>query len=394
MTSVLPALPPEAETIAELRALYRSAEARAARLRLLSTLGQELTLANADTLDATLARCARSLAFFLGSTCATLLRDPAAPGIAVHAPGSGQGTGAVVATLRVDGHGSLDTIADEEDRATCRLCLDLFGATIERVQREGERAGLLATLREREARLEMLVGRIFSAQEEERRRVSGELHDGVAQTATALVRLLEGSGEPGAAGGGGLGGEGGIRADERARLAAIARDLLRELRAVIAGLRPTLLDDLGLVAALQALGDSLAAEGYTVAAHLGSAPVRLAPHLETALFRVAQEAVNNIRKHAGGPCAVRIELSFDAGTPRLHICDAGRGVQPGEPGSRTVAGASPASDGDHVGIPVMHERMAAIGGVLHWQAGPNGGVSVTATVPPTPAPLVGEISAP
>ena len=373
MSSVLPALPPEAETIAELRDLYRSAEARAARLRLLSTVGQELTLATAETLEATLERCARTLAFFLGGTTAMIRRDPRAAGIAIQAPGSGD----VLARLGIEGCPSLEDVPHEEDRATARLCLDLFGATIERVTREGERARLLSALREREARLEMLVGRIFSAQEEERRRVSGELHDGVAQTATALVRLLEGSGD-------GTSGAGPLRGGERAQLAGIARDLLRELRAVIAGLRPTLLDDLGLEAALQALGDGLAAEGYRVAVHLAPAPGRLAPHVETALFRVAQEAVANIRKHAGGPCAVRLELDLSPASPRLHIRDTGRGLT--TPGYGLQPDGGRPDGGRHVGIAVMHERMAAIGGSLCWEAGPQGGVCVTALLPAEPAP--------
>lgn len=362
MKSVLPALSPDAETIAELRELYRAAEARAARLRLLSTIGQELALANADTINAALQHGARSLAFFLGSAGAALEIGPAERGIPIHAPGE---SGESVARIVIEGCPSIESIADPEDRETCRMCLDLFGATIDRIEGECERAGLFAALREREQRLELLVSRIFSAQEDERRRVSRELHDGVAQTATALVRLLEGSGDPR-----------GVAAEERVRLGAIARDLLKELRAVIGGLRPTLLDDLGLAVALQALADALQADGYTVKVQLDPAAARLPPHMETALFRVAQEAVTNIRKHAGGACAVSIELELNDGRDRfLRIRDSGCGVQPGQ-GRRF-----PAVDGNHVGIDVMQERMAAIGGTLSWVPGERGGVAVTANLP-------------
>lgn len=364
MNSPLPALPIETETIAELRELYRAAEARAARLRLLSSIGQALALAGPETMQDALQTCARSLAFFLGSNGATIERGGSGPGIPVHAPG---GMAGPVAMLVVDSCPSLDAIADPEDRETARMCLELFGATIDRVAREQERASLVRALTEREHRLEMLVSRFFSAQEEERRRVSHELHDGVAQTATALVRLLEGSGQ---------GTQQGLAPEERANLATIARDLLKELRAVIGGLRPTLLDDLGLAAALQALADGLENDGFEVAISLDPAAARLPPSVETALFRVAQESVTNIRKHAGAGCAVSIELELSEGRQRyLRICDAGAGL------AQPVHDLSSPGDGNHVGIEVMQERMSAIGGTLEWVAGEHGGVTVTAILP-------------
>ena len=364
MRTALPALPPEAETIAELRQLYRAAEARAARLRLLSSIGHDLAVASPELMEDALQRCARSLAFFLGGTSATLERARAGPGIAVHAPGD---RGEVVARFVMDGCTSLETIADPEDRETCRMCLELFGVTIDRMAREQERSRLFSILSEREQRLELMVGRFFSAQEEERRRVSRELHDGVAQTATALMRLLEGSGA-------GVNGE--LPPTDRARLVDIARGLVKELRGVIAGLRPTLLDDLGLAAALQSLADGLRADGYAVTVRLDPEASRLPHHVETALFRVAQEAAANIRKHAGAGCPVMIELDLGEGRPRfLRVRDTGRGLPPGA--MRGVA----AGDGNHVGIEVMQERMAAIGGSLDWKAGERGGVTVTATLP-------------
>lgn len=363
MDSALTALPSEAQTIAELRELYRAAEARAARLRLLSTIGQDLALASAATIEEVLERIARSLAFFLGSTNASFRPDAKEPGIPVYAPG---GLRMPVARLTLDGRASLDTIADPEDRDTCRMCLELVGATIDRIAREQERTSLLSTLQEREQRLEMLVSGFFAAQEEERRRVSRELHDGVAQTATALARMLEGSG---------VRDDEELGMEERARLAGIARDLLRELRALIGGLRPTLLDDLGLAAALQALAEGLQADGYPTTVRLDPAASRLSPVVETALFRVAQEAVANIRKHAGGGCAVSIELDLTGDTRFLRICDGGIGPPEG------YAQRPRTTDGNHVGIEVMQERMAAIGGALQWVAGVGGGVNVTAILP-------------
>lgn len=354
-------LPPQIETIAELRELYRAAEARAARLRLLSATGRDLAEAGSAGFEAPLQRAAERLAFFVGSRSARLVAEAEAGAIALPAPGPDAGP---VGWIVIEGLASADAIPDAEDREAFGMHLELMGATLHRIAAERERAGLLSALRDREARLELLVSRMFSAQEEERRRVSQDLHDGVAQTATALVRMLEG--------GGAQSGED-LSAAGREQLAAIARGLVRELRAVIGGLRPTLLDDLGLVAALQSLAEGLEAEGYAVSLHFEGDTARLAAPVETALFRVAQEAFSNIRKHAGGPCAVRIELLLrEDGERVLRITDSGHGP---------AAPQAEGPPGSHVGIDVMRERMAAIGGSLAWRAGPGGGVSVSARLP-------------
>lgn len=357
MTSTPPAL----ETVAELRELYRAAEARAARMRLLSGAGKNLSEARPETAIPILNACAERLAFFLGRRSAELTLGGVGAGIPIRAPGGVE----ALAFIAIEGFASEQDIHDEEDRETFRLYLELMGAAIDRTRRETERQRLVETLQDREKRLEVLVERMFSAQESERLRVSQELHDGVAQTATALARLIEG---PGAA-------APDMPAAERARLAGIARALVRELRAVIGGLRPTLLDDLGLEAAIRALADGLVDDGYKVSLRISGSAERLPKILEIALFRVAQESIVNIRKHAGGPCAVVVELAFGDQQNRgfLRIADAGRGPPAG---TRLQEGA-----GEHIGIGVMTERMTVVGGRLDWRAGERGGVTVTAFLP-------------
>ncbi len=345
MQSGNPALAPEVETVAELRELYRAAEARAARLRLLSSNGRQLALAEAATLEPILQGCADRLGYFLGRRGGEVQRD-GGQGLMIPAPGS---EGRPVAILAIEGLAKLEDIADPEDREAVRLQLEMLGATIDRINRQRE-------LQEREAQLELVVGRLFSAQEEERRRVSHELHDGVAQTATALARLLEG----------------GSNTADRAKLAAIARDLVGELRGVIRGLRPTVLDDLGLEAALRAQAEALETEGFSVEITIASDVARWPGHIETALYRVAQEALSNVRKHAGGACPVMIELSArrDDPQPYLRIADHGLGRR-----------ASGDDSAPHFGIQVMRERMVSIGGTLDWQAPARGGVTVLARFP-------------
>lgn len=364
MHDALPVLPTDTETIAELRELYRAAEARAARLRLLSTSGSDLARAERQNLDAILQDTADRLAFFVGSRAATMEAADAADGIAIRAPGK---ESVILARVKIDGLETLDSIPHAEDREAVAMLLDLMGITIDRMRKEREKGALLDTLQEREKSLEMLLEKVFTAQEEERRRVSHELHDGVAQTATALVRLLEGDDTARARG---------ESHAHRISPAEVARGLVSELRRVIAGLRPTVLDDLGLIPAVHALADGLEAEGYKVTAALEAGHNRLSPVVETAVYRVAQEAVANIYKHAGGPCTVRIEAQLgDPGSSRLlRIIDGGRG-----PSKATRKFASPG--GKNVGIEVMKERMAAIGGTLIWRAGTDSGVVVEARLP-------------
>ncbi|MEM7779325.1 MAG: histidine kinase [Pseudomonadota bacterium] len=360
-------LPSDTETIAELRELYRAAEARAARMRLLSVSARDLATSDPSSLDQALEACCNRLAFFLGQRAASLNTGERASGLEVHSPGQSR---EVIARIELDGVASLDEIADREDRETVSMLLDLIGTTLDRIGAENERACLLDTLREREKNLEFLVDRIFTAQEEERRRVSHELHDGVAQTATALARMLEGievtrADEVGS-----------DAQDDSMHPATIARGLVSELRRVIAGLRPTLLDDLGLVPALQSLSEQLSSEGFDVTVVIEADEARLPALVETALFRVAQEAVANIRKHSGGPCKVTLEARLKEGSGKRFLRIRDHGVGPSEKTRSSKPG-----DGNNLGVEVMKERMAAIGGNLDWRAAEPRGVLVRACLP-------------
>lgn len=363
MSNKLSVLPSDTETIAELRELYRAAEARAARMRLLSVSARDLAKADPQKLGGILQGCCNRLAFFLGQRAAAIQEPERGTGLAIRSPGPAR---EVIALVELDGVPSLDAIHDAEDRETVSILLDLMGTTIDRIGADQERAQLLETLREREKSLEFLVERIFTAQEEERRRVSHELHDGVAQTATALARMLEGVEIADAP----------EKSDPAMHPAQIARSLVGELRRVIAGLRPTMLDDLGLAPALQNLGDILESEGFDVSVSIEADEARLPALVETALFRVAQEAVTNIRKHAGSACKVTLEAQLQAGSGKryLRIRDWGQG-----PSEKTRS--SKPDDGNNLGIQVMKERMAAIGGRLEWRGIEPSGVDVKAWLP-------------
>ena len=154
-----------------------------------------------------------------------------------------------------------------------------------------ENARLYADLAERENRLQDLIRKLITAQEEERRKVSYEVHDGLAQTAAAAHQLLQAFArrhQPASEEG----------RKDLARVLQLVQQTVGEARYVIADLRPTALDDLGLGAAVRLQVEKISDEGSQVDYEEELGDERLPPEVETALFRVTQEALTNVRKHA------------------------------------------------------------------------------------------------
>jgi signal transduction histidine kinase len=227
------------------------------------------------------------------------------------------------------------------------------------------RAALEQRVVERTAELHELLARLFSAQEEERRHVAIDVHDGVAQTAAAAHQRLESLAA-------GYRPRSPQRRRDLQRTRELARRTVLEARRIIAGLRPTVLDDFGLAPALQQSAEQLRADGWDVSCDLTSPSGRLAPLVETALYRVAQEALANARKHARA-AHIQISLGQTDHTVRLMIADDGVGF---ERNGLRCEGA----DGEHVGLAGMHERLALIGGGLVVDSQPGGGTRVVAEV--------------
>lgn len=368
MNNALSLFTTHVETVAELKELYRASEARAARMRLLSVIGRELALSDARTISECVLLCAHKIAHFLGYAHASVHYDAQENGLFIPFPSQPLDTpdeirGDHLGTVVINTIKTLLDISDEEDRETVKMGLELMGMALYRISLDAKQVELLAKLQQREQSLEYLVGRLFSAQEDERRNLSHELHDGAAQTATALMRMLEG----GTASSSEV-----LSQNDRLRCAQIARDLVKELRAIIGGLRPTLLDDLGFEAALRALSEGLEEAGYTVNLTINVVDFDWTLPVETALFRITQEAITNIRTHAGGPCRVDISLKThlehkaDYKTLVLEVRDYGQGV------TKKQHSAQRRNRGRHIGRDVMRERSSAIGGKFEWQALDNG----------------------
>jgi signal transduction histidine kinase len=227
-----------------------------------------------------------------------------------------------------------------------------------------EHAHLFGALADKEAALESLMRRTIEAQEEERRRVATEIHDGVTQQLVSVWYHLQACGRS-------------LRTDpERAEVElAAARDLvdeaLAEARLAIYDLRPSVLDDLGLAPSIRALALRQLAGEVELELEVSDG-VSLPPHQEVALYRIAQEAVTNIRKHAQAT-RVRVSLAESPELVRLVIEDDGRGFEPSRP--------HPPGPQTSFGLTGISERASLIGGTLSVRSAPGAGTKLAVTIP-------------
>ena len=205
--------------------------------------------------------------------------------------------------------------------------------------------------------------------EEERHHYAYELHDGLAQVAASAHQHLQAFAsryQP----------PSDQASKELARALDLAQRSVREARRLIAGLRPTALDDFGLATALRLRVESQRMDGWTMNYNETLGSERLAPTIETTLFGIAQEALNNVSKHAGTKRA-RIALERQASKIRLEVQDWGRGFEP-------FAVLQEASLGEHIGLREMQERVELVGGCFSISSHPGGGTLVVAEVPLLP----------
>ena len=230
-----------------------------------------------------------------------------------------------------------------------------------------ENARLYRKLDERERRLKELVGKLLVSQEQERRRVAREVHDGLTQVAIGTHQSLQAFADdhpPNTAAG-----------DERLnRVLELARETVREARYVITDLRPTALDDFGLAVALRLNVERLRADGWEISYDEALGEERLPTDLETTLYRVAQEALANIRKHALTRRTAHVILTRRYNKVRLEVSDWGSGFVRRKVSERVRLG-------ECVGLSSMQERMALVDGRCRIYSRTGGGTSVVAEAP-------------
>jgi signal transduction histidine kinase len=215
--------------------------------------------------------------------------------------------------------------------------------------------------------LRRYVGAITKSQEEERLRIARELHDDTIQSLLALSRRLElyQSSESNLE-----------RREKLAALQAMATSTLVGIRRISRDLRPLILEDMGLIPALQTL---------IRAARLGDGAIphakfkmmgqqfSISPELELALYRITQEALTNICRHAHAT-GVMVELSYGSEVVKLEIADDGKGFE--EPWSLTDFAQQ-----DHFGLLGIQERVWGAGGSLSIHSSPDQGTKLIVTIP-------------
>ena len=213
-----------------------------------------------------------------------------------------------------------------------------------------------------EQRVKSLLERLVSVQEEERRRIARNLHDHLGQQLTALRLSIAALRE-----------QPSTQAQLRARLDAIdkiASQIDRDVDFLAWNLRPAALDDVGLSAALEAVvRDWAATNGIEAEFHTTPAAARLAAESESHLYRIVQEALNNVSKHAAAT-HVSVLLEHTDREVRLIVEDNGRGFD-----------ADQALHHRAIGLTSMHERAALIGGRVEFESAPGKGTTVFARVP-------------
>lgn len=219
-------------------------------------------------------------------------------------------------------------------------------------------------LRASRAALRSLATRQQDIREDERTRIAREIHDSLGQALTALKLQLAAAQDAASRETPALSG----RLHETA---AMVDDLVKAIRRIASELRPPILDQLGLPAALEWLAQDFSRRtGIHCKATILASNVGIKSELGTALFRIVQEALTNVLRHAQAT-RVTIELGLKSGCVTLEITDDGRGI--------TEAGTTgPAS----LGILGMRERAAALGGVLEVAPRQEGGTRVAAWFPP------------
>lgn len=243
------------------------------------------------------------------------------------------------------------------DRGFLRALGQQIGAAL-------QHAELYAALEVRSAELARASASLLRAAEIERGRIARELHDETGQVLTAiklelaeLERSLVGAG---------------MSTDAVDRARDLTGRALESIRATARGLRPAVLDDLGLVSALRGLAEDFAGRtGVVVDLSATPLPAPPAPEVEVAVYRVFQEALTNVARHAG---ATRVDarLAPDGNDLLLVVQDNGHGFRV-EPGANAGAG--------HAGLEGMKERVVGAGGRFQVASAPGRGVRLEAWLP-------------
>lgn len=279
----------------------------------------------------------------------------------------GHGTASrIVAVISVHRRGAAAFTEDELKNA--QVYADLIGLRL-------FAEGLLGDVEEHQEQRNRLIEQAASAQEAERRRIAGDLHDGVTQALASLAFHLSAADVGLAATGPAERRIGDAQAQIMAarRLATLAYD---ETRAAIRGLHSLILEDLGLVAALESLTQVVPQPDIEFRTDPGEIVADVPDHCAAVLFRIAQEAINNVVKHAdAGHAVLSLRRAEDAVV--LAITDDGVGFDMASARAQRSVDAL----GEHFGLSSIAERCALIGASLRIDSVAGRGTAVIVELP-------------
>ncbi|HZP90787.1 MAG TPA: ATP-binding protein [Actinomycetota bacterium] len=228
-----------------------------------------------------------------------------------------------------------------------------------------ENVDLIRRLREEEESLQGLLRKTLTAQEEERRRISRELHDETSQVLSALMMNIDL-----------LGNQVGVSESSRVRIEAVkalAEEAARNLDKMMLELRPALLDELGLIAALRWYAAQVGDLWSVPVEFDGHYTGRLPDPVEVAAFRIVQEAVSNCVRHSKAS-RIRVRVTVDETSLHLEVSDDGIGFD-------VAAESARARSGEAVGLMGMRERAELVGGTLTVSSTIGVGTTVAADIP-------------
>lgn len=254
---------------------------------------------------------------------------------------------------------SMSPVHDHGEPTICVVATDLT-----------EISGTNEALRASEDILRNLSGRLLRLQDEERRRISRDLHDVTGQKLALLSMDLSRIIHNHAI----------VQDTECHRLlkeaVALSNEMNEEIRTLSYVLHPPLLDELGLAVAVQWFTQGFESRtGISVAVDIPSEFVRLSPDAEVALFRIVQESLTNVHRYSGSSTAF-VRARSDAGEVRLEIGDSGKGFSERAKKPNNAAAATLG-----VGIQGMKERLRQLSGALEITSHPGKGTLVTAILP-------------
>ena len=230
-----------------------------------------------------------------------------------------------------------------------------------------ENARLYQQMQERDVLRGDLLRRAVEAQEEERKRIARELHDGIGQVFTALALGLSGVEET-------MPRDPVLARAQVANLKELSMRTITEMRHLVADLRPAQLDDLGLVPALHWLADEWRDRlSIDVHVQVTGHRHRLSPEMETILFRTTQEALTNVAKHARAQQAI-VKLAFNQDQIELIVQDNGVGMTPEQVTRRQVHHQG-------WGLAGIQERTSLVGGTFDIDSAPGRGTRLIIHIP-------------